>query len=540
MLSLGTIDFVVIGIYFAIILILGVVIAIQEKRSGSSGEDYFVAGRSLGWVAIGASLFASNISSEHLIGLSADGFRTGLAVGNYEWFASVVLIILGAVFVPFYVGSKIQTLPEFLEKRFGSAARSYLSGVTMLANIFVRISTALFAAGVVMESMFGVNFWVSIVVLSVVTVAYTAIGGLKAVVYTDVLQTVILLAGTILLSVIALDKVGGWDSLRAQLDDSMFTMIKPASDKEMPWTGLVIGVPILGIWYWCTDQVIAQRVLGARNIHQARMGTMFAGFLKILPVFLFVLPGLCGRVLFPEVEAKEIFPTLVMNLLPVGMKGLVAAALIAALMSSIDSTLNSTSALFSLDFYKKWFPASDEKRVVRVGQMVTLGVMIFGLLWVEVVRRQESLFQYLQAVNAAISPPIAAVFLFGVFSRRVNHKGAVSALMTGLGVGAFFIVYPILAKSIRAGGGEPLAMLNWVETLPFLLAAGVNFALSSFAMVTVSLATEPPTAKQIDGLTWASVEDIVTRLSTPGERLSFKVLACILGVCLISLWIKFS
>ncbi|MCB0357071.1 MAG: sodium/solute symporter, partial [Bdellovibrionales bacterium] len=287
-MTLSAIDYSIIAVYLLSTLLLGLWISFREGHSAQESEEYFVASRSLGWFAIGASLFASNISSEHLIGLAADGFRTGLAVGNYEWGACLILILLGAVFVPFYVGAKIKTMPEFLARRYGESAKIYLSVVTIAANILVRISVALYAGGLVIEKMFGLNMWLAIVILSLVTVVYTALGGLKAVVYTDSLQAIILLLGTCLLSYIALDKVGGWQQLQAQLDSQMFKMIKPASDPEMPWTGLLMGVPVLGIWYWCTDQVIVQRVLGAKNIHQARMGTLFAATLKILPVFLFV------------------------------------------------------------------------------------------------------------------------------------------------------------------------------------------------------------------------------------------------------------
>ncbi|MCB0394965.1 MAG: sodium/solute symporter, partial [Bdellovibrionales bacterium] len=440
MLQLHWIDLTILAAYLVGVLVLGLYVASREE---GTSEEYFVAGRKLGWFVIGASLFASNISSEHLVGLAADGFRTGFGVGNYELSASLILIILGAVFVPFYIGTRIQTLPEFLEKRFGSGARIYLSAMTVTANVLVRISVALFAGGLVIEKIFGITFWVGIVVLALVTVLYTAAGGLKAVVYTDVAQTVILLMGTAVITLLALERVGGWEALRASLEPSMFDMVRPASDPEMPWTGLVFGVPVLGIWYWCTDQVIAQRVLGAKDLQNARMGALFAGFLKILPLFLFVLPGLCGRVLFPETSPNEIFPKLVTEILPIGAKGLVAAALIAALMSSIDSTLNSTGTLIALDFYSKWKKKSEptQKELVKVGRVSTVVVMVFGILWVHVVMRAESLFQYLQQVNAAISPPIAAAFVVGVFWKRANHKGVLTALLGGFAFGIALLAW---------------------------------------------------------------------------------------------------
>jgi SSS family solute:Na+ symporter len=520
--TLSSIDLVIVGVYLVAVLWLGLKLS---KKDASKDSDFFVAGRSLGWFAIGASLFASNISSEHLIGLSADGFRTGLAVGNYEWGAVIVLIILALVFVPFYVGTHIQTIPEFLEKRFGPGSRMYLSILTIVANVLVRISVALYAGGLVIEQMFGIPFWPAILILTVITATYTAVGGLKAVVLTDSIQTVILLAGTIILTAIALDKVGGWSGLQAGLDESMFSMVKPASDPEMPWHGLLLGVPILGIWYWCTDQVIVQRVLGAKNIAQAQYGALFAAFLKILPVFLLVLPGLCGRVLFPEIEAKNVFPVLVQNLLPVGAKGLVAAALIAALMSSIDSTLNSTSTLFALDIFKRFKPEASDKTLLKVGRITTFVVVVFGILWVVVVAKAGSLFQYLQQVQAALSPPIAASFLIGVFWTRANHKGVMTALVTGLIMGISFVVAGVFIEGF----------------MPFLISAAITFAVSVVILVVVSLLTEPPKQSQIDGLTWPFAKSLLEgEPSYQRAKKPVMIMASVLIVAMISLWISFA
>ena len=516
MLTLHWIDLLIIAVYFVGVLGLGLWLA--RREAGGGEDDYFVAGRSLGWFAVGASLFASNISSEHLIGLAADGFRVGFAVGNYEWGASIVLVVLATVFVPFYVGSKVRTMPEFLERRFGRGARVYLSVVTIVANVLVRISVALFAGAVVMQEMFGIGMWTAIVILAVTTVTYTAAGGLKAVVYTDAVQAIILLAGTILLTGIALAKVGGWDVLITQVEPDTFDMIRPSDDAEMPWPGLLLGVPILGIWYWCTDQVIVQRVLGAKDIDNARMGAIFAAFLKILPVFLFVLPGVCGRVLYPDVEPIAIFPTMLRELLPIGAMGLVSAGLIAALMSSIDSTLNSTGTLVSLDFYEHYRPNASQASVVRVGRITTVAVMLFGMAWVLVVQRAESLFQYLQQVNAAISPPIAAAFLIGVFWRRANHAGVMAALLGGLAVGVALMIF---------------------EPFPFLIAAAVTFGISVVLLVGVSLVTPPPRPEQLEGLTWGGVRGVLERVP-PAARRRFRALATILVVAMGALWISFA
>lgn len=515
-LTLHWLDLLIIGVYFVGVLSLGMWLA--RRDANASEDEYFVAGRSFGWFAIGASLFASNISSEHLIGLSADGFRSGLAVGNYEWGAAIVLVILATVFVPFYVGSRVRTMPEFLERRFGAGARIYLSLVTILANVLVRISVALYAGSVVMQELFGIGMWTAIVVLAVTTVFYTAAGGLKAVVYTDAVQAVVLLGGTIALTWIALSRVGGWEGLVASVEPEAFDMIRPADDPEMPWPGLLLGIPVLGVWYWCTDQVIVQRVLGAKDVQNARMGAVFAAFLKILPVFLFVLPGLCGRVLFPELtDAEAVFPTMLRELLPVGVTGLVAAGLIAALMSSIDSTLNSTGTLVSLDFYERYRPGATQKQVVAVGRITTVAVMLFGMAWVLVVERAESLFQYLQQVNAAISPPIAAAFLIGVFWRRANHTGVMAALLGGLGVGILLMVF---------------------EPFPFLISAAVTFAISVLLLVGGSLTTAPPRPEQVEGLTWGSAKQVLSGLSD-AQRRHFRVLATALVVIMIGLWTAF-
>ncbi|OGQ18310.1 MAG: hypothetical protein A3B70_06085 [Deltaproteobacteria bacterium RIFCSPHIGHO2_02_FULL_40_11] len=515
-MTLTGIDLIIVIAYFVVVLALGLYFSRTDQKGDS---DFFVAGRKLGWFMIGASLFASNISSEHLIGLSADGFRTGLAVGNYEWGACLILLILAVVFVPFYVGSKIQTMPEFLEKRYGVGARIYLSFITIVANVLVRISVALYAGAIVMQQMFGLGFWTSIFILAGTTVLYTAAGGLKAVVYTDSIQAIILLIGTAALSFIALDRVGGWTELKAGLDASMFDMVRPASDPEMPWVGLVLGVPVLGIWYWCTDQVIVQRVLGARSIHQARMGSIFAAFLKILPVFLFVLPGLCARVLFPEIEAKAVFPTLVNELLPVGVTGLVAAALIAALMSSLDSTLNSTSTLVALDFYGRFHPRASKHSVVKIGRWTTAIVMAFGMAWVIVVARAESLFQYLQQVNAAISPPIAASFLLGIFWRRANYPGVMCSLIGGLILGILLLVY---------------------NPYPFLISAAITFGASVVLLVGISLFTGKPSKEQTTGLVWKDVKQVLKDGElTPKQNSLFKVLVYSILIIMVYLWWQF-
>src|ERR1700736_4847695 len=324
--SLATIDLVIVGVYFAIVFGIGMYFARKERTS----EDYFRAGRDIGWFFIRPSLFVSNISTEHFIGLSGTGASSGLAVGHFEWLACLILLILGWVFVPFYLRSNVFTMPEFLERRFNRHCAIYLASISIIAYIFTKISVHLYAAGIVLERVVGWNQWTAAIILVIATGVYTIAGGLAAVIYTDMVQTMILIVGAVVLTLIGLDKVGGFGGLRAALPDSFFHMTKPASDPEFPWTGIVFGAPILGIWYWCTDQVIVQRVLSARDEGHAKAGTIFAGFLKVLPVFLLVLPGLICYALYPQlftvVDGKVTngdiaFPTLVINLLPTGLVG---------------------------------------------------------------------------------------------------------------------------------------------------------------------------------------------------------------------------
>ncbi|MGH8187432.1 MAG: sodium:solute symporter family transporter, partial [Steroidobacteraceae bacterium] len=370
-------DIGIIALYFVIIFGIGVYFA----RKGRSSVDYFLAGRNVGWFAIGASLFVSNISTEHFIGLAGSGATSGLAVGHFEWLACLILLILGWVFVPFYLRSNVFTMPEFLERRFNRSCSVYLASISILAYIFTKISVHLYAAAIVLERVVGWDPMTAAVVLVIATGVYTIVGGLAAVIYTELMQTLVLLAGAIVLTVIGLAEVGGFDGLRAALPEHYFSMMKPADHAEFPWTGIFLGAPILGIWYWCTDQVIVQRVLSARDEGHAKAGTIFAGFLKITPVFVLVLPGLIAFALYPQLfnvnEAGTVtngdiaYPTLIVNLLPSGLVGLMVAALLAALMGGMASVFNSASTLVTLDFYKRVRPTASEKQLVFVGRIAT-------------------------------------------------------------------------------------------------------------------------------------------------------------------------
>src|SRR6266566_2168789 len=409
--ALTGVDIAVIAVYFVVIFAIGFYFARKERTS----TDYFLASRNVGWFAIGASLFVSNISTEHFIGLAGSGATSGLAVGHFEWLACLILLILGWVFVPFYLRSNVFTMPEFLERRFSRSCAVYLAAISILAYVFTKISVHLYAAAIVLERVVGWSPLTAAVILVVATGIYTIAGGLAAVIYTDLVQTLILIAGAVILTFVGLDRVGGFAGLRAAVPTNYFHMIKPMTDSEFPWTGIFFGAPILGIWYWCTDQVIVQRVLSARDEGHAKAGTIFAGFLKILPVFMLVLPGLIAFALYRDMfkigangqvlNGDIAYPTLVINLLPTGLVGLMIAALLAALMGAMSSVFNSASTLVTLDFYKKIKPDATERQLVRFGRVMTGFMVILGLAWVPFIHLISSqLYIYLQSVQGYISP----------------------------------------------------------------------------------------------------------------------------------------
>ncbi|MEJ2635765.1 MAG: sodium:solute symporter [Calditrichia bacterium] len=494
-LSISIYDTLIIFGYFALILTIGAYFA----RKGKNSTEYFLAGRNVGWMAVGASLFASNISGEHFIGLAGSGASSGLAVGHFEWLASIIVLFLGWIFVPFYLKSGVFTMPEFLEKRFNRASRMYLTSVSLVAYILTKISVTLFAGGLLLNKILGLDMVTSAVMLVIITGLYTIAGGLGAVIYTELVQAVVLIGGSALLTFLGLKEVGGFSGLEAKLPHEFFSMFKPMSDPDFPWTGILFGAPILGIWYWCTDQFIVQRVLSAKNIHHARSGAIFAGFLKVLPVFILVLPGLIAIVLFPEISGDEAFPTLVTShLLPVGIKGIVIAGLLAAVMSSLASCFNSSSTLFTMDFYRHFRPLANERELVLVGRLATAVMVMLGIMWVPLIHSISSqLFIYLQSVQAYISPPIAAVFILGVLWKRVNGRGAIYALITGAIIGGLRLALEIMFKK----SGFSLPGMDWFVQMNFLHFALFLFIISVAVLTLLSLQDEQPPAEKIAGLT---------------------------------------
>jgi solute:Na+ symporter, SSS family len=549
--TLAPLDIAIIVVYFVIVFSIGFYFSLKERSS----EDYFLASRHVGWFAIGASLFVSNISTEHFIGLAGSGATSGLAVGHFEWLACLILLILGWVFVPFYLRSNVFTMPEFLERRFNRHCSVYLASISILAYIFTKISVHLYAAAIVLERVVGWNPMTAAILLVVATGIYTVAGGLAAVIYTDLVQTLILLAGAIALTVIGLDKVGGFEGLRAAVPLDYFSMMKPIDHPEFPWTGIFLGAPILGIWYWCTDQVIVQRVLSAKDEGHAKAGTIFAGFLKILPVFVLVLPGLIALALYPQLFTMEngrvtngdiAYPTLVINLLPTGLVGLMIAALLAALMGAMSSVFNSASTMVTLDFYKRLRPQATERQLVNFGRVATGMMVVLGLLWVPFIHLLSSqLYIYLQSVQAYVSPPIAACFVLGILWPRLNGTGALSSLLVGFVLGTVRFVYEVLDKTRHYESPA----IRWLVDMNFLHYAILMFVACAGVLVVVSYMGPAPDRRQLAGLTFATVDE---KMDTTAVRkapalaretaLEHKVnvaMSLLLVATVVGLWIYF-
>lgn len=532
--QLVPIDYVVLALYFLVIFVIGWYFSRRERTT----TDYFLASRDVAWWAIGASLFSSNIGSEHFIGLAGSGASVGMAPGHFEWLASLIVLLLGWVFVPFYLRSSVYTMPEFLERRYNSACRTYLATISLIAYVFTKIAVAIFAGAIVLRAVFGWSMWKSSLALVIATGIYTVAGGLAAVIYTEVIQTVILVAGALALTFIGLDKVGGWSGLQASAPPEFFHMMKPATDASFPWTGIFFGAPILGIWYWCTDQVIVQRTLSAKSIEHARGGTALAGFLKILPVFMLVVPGMIARVLYPgemQADSNSAFPVLVSRLMPPGLQGVMVAAMLAALMSSLSAVFNSSSTIFTMDFYKKFNPGASEKHLVNVGRLATVVMVVLSLLWIPFMSRISSqLWVYLQSVQAYVSPPIAAVFLFGLAWKRINAEGALASLLVGFVLGAArFILEVVYAGQSLTG------FLDWYVRMNFLHFAIVMFVVCVAVLVVVSLLTPTPAADKVEGLTFQSLRRDAAETPSAARRLS-SIFAVILVVTVITLWVYFA
>ena len=535
---LVSLDWAVIALYFALVFGVAVWATVRERANKGSSADYFLAGRDAGWFLVGGSLFASNIGSEHLVGLAGTGAASGVAVAQFEVLASLILLLLGWVFVPFYLSSGVFTMPEFLERRYSAGARWYLAVISIIGYVLTKISVTIAAGGIVFEALMGIDFWTGALVVVVVTGVYTVFGGLRAVLYTDLLQMFVLVGGSIAVTVLGLSALGGWDAMQQSVAPAFMDLWKPMSDPDFPWTGILFGAPILGIWYWCTDQFIVQRVLAAHDQEHARAGTIFAGYLKLLPLFIFVIPGVIAYALSQQGRLAldtpdQALPALMGALLPVGLRGLVVAGLLAALMSSLSSVFNSTSTLVTWDVYKKIRPDASERQLVLVGQATTAVLVGFGLLWIPLMQLVSAqLYQYLQSVQAYISPPIAAVFLLGISWRRVNAQGAIASLGTGFVLGMGRLIAEL-------NKGRLDGLLFTYADINFLHFAVLLFGVCTVVLVGVSLLTPPPDDDRVEGLTFATLDARVRPGAERGRRRDL-VLTLGLVLCVAALWIYFS
>lgn len=502
--SLQTLDWIVLGGYF--VILLGIAWWVMQKKNKTT-EDYFLAGRNVGWFVIGASIFASNIGSEHVVGLAGTGAESGMPMAHYELHAWIVLL-LGWFFLPFYMRSGAFTMPEFLEKRFDSRSRWFLSLFSIAGYVLTKVSVTIYAGGIVVSQLLGIGFLEGAIIIVVVTGLYTILGGMRAVVYTEAFQTILLLLGSMIITFMGLQAVGGWSELKATAGSEHFNMWRSSSDPQFPWTGMLIGGTIVGIWYWCTDQYIVQRTLAAHNIKIGRRGAIFGAYLKLAPIFIFLIPGIIAYALKKKGmitygKSDEVFPTLVKYLLPAGLKGLVAGGLMAALMSSLASVFNSASTLFTVDIFKKMYPESSEEKLVRTGRIATGIIVILGMLWIPIMQKIGGgvLYQYLQSVQAYIAPPITAVFLLGILWKRVNAKGAIATLLFGLLMATVRILSELMFTKdgvLIDGASGPfaqLAVINFAHMAIYMFIACV------VVCSVVSLSTEKPSFEKIQGLT---------------------------------------
>ena len=517
---MSTLDWIVLGAF--VVALIGIVVWVIRKKDKNTA-DYFLAGRDATWIAIGASIFASNIGSEHLVGLAGAGAESGMAMAHWEMHGWMILM-LGWLFVPFYSRSKVFTMPEFLERRYNPQARSFLSVISLVSYILTKVAVTVYAGGVVFKDVFNIEyisfwgynidfFWVSAIGLVLLTGLYTTFGGMKAVLYTSVLQTPILLFGSIAILVLGLIKVGGWGEMmeicRANVTvhgDSMTSLMRSPKDLDFPWTGVILGSAIIGFWYWCTDQFIVQRVLSGRDMKQARRGAIFGAYLKLTPVFIFLIPGMIayalnqkGLIVLQDNDAA--FSTMVKELLPIGFKGVVIGGILAALMSSLASLFNSSAMLFTIDFYQKYRPNEKERHYVIVGRLATVAIVLLGIAWIPVMKGLgKVLYEYLQDVQSLLAPGIAAVFLLGVISKRTTPAAGIWGLVIGFTLGMTRLALNIFKGSVADDSLLYTIFLshNWLHYEIYL------FIIVIISMVIISYFTKKKDPASIVGLTVGS------------------------------------
>jgi SSS family solute:Na+ symporter len=530
---LGLIDWIFVVIY---LLVIAGISVWSIRKSKETTSDYFLANRNLGWFVIGASILASNVGSEHIVGLAGSAAQSGTVLGHYELHSYIVLI-LGWVFVPFYLRSSVYTMPEFLERRFNPQARRLLTIIQLISYVIAKASVTIFAGALVFNQFLGVDFWTGAIILVVVTGFYTVLGGLHAVMYTEAIQAIVLLLGSLILMVFGLQEVGGWDALMAAVPKEKLNMFPPLSDPEFPWLGILIASPIVGLWYWCTDQHIVQRCLAARNEKEARRGTIFAALLKLLPFFIFLIPGLIAFVLKEQgkIQLDDVntaFPVMVKSLMPVGLRGVLAGGLLAALMASLASVYNACSTLYTIDIYKKSHPDASEKQLVKVGRIATAVIVLLGMAWIPLMGKvDDGLYNYLQSVQSYLAPPIAAVFLLGVFFKRLNAQGAYSSMVIGFVLGMAKLTLQIFKDELT-----PDSLIYQFATMNFLYFCIYLFIFSIAILVTVSLLTPAPTEDKTAGLTFSTTvaaDKAASRASWNGWDVALSLLVVGIIVCIM-------
>ena len=527
---MALLDWIVIGVFCC--ALIGIVVWVVSQKNDNSA-DYFLGGKDATWIAIGASIFASNIGSEHLIGLAGAGASSGMAMAHWE-IQGWMILILGWVFVPFYTRSMVYTMPEFLERRYNTQSRTILSVISLISYVLTKVAVTVYAGGLVFQQVFGIEelwgidfFWIAAIGLVIITAIYTIFGGMKSVLYTSVLQTPILLLGSLIILVLGMKALGSWDQMLQLCDvkpnydgatGTMVHLMRSNSDPQYPWLGALIGSAVIGFWYWCTDQYIVQRVLSGKNEKESRRGTIFGAYLKLLPVFLFLIPGMIAFALHQKYagdggflplladgtpNADAAFPTLVAKILPAGVKGLVVCGILAALMSSLASLFNSSAMLFTIDFWKRLKPQTSEKSLVRIGQTATVVIVILGILWIPIMRSVGNvLYNYLQDVQSVLAPGIAAAFLLGITWKRASAKGGMWGLLSGIIIG----LTRLGAKVYYSNATD--AADNWFKAVFYdfnwLFFCGVMLVVCCLVVIIVSLITEAPDEKKIQGLVFGT------------------------------------
>ncbi|MCP4783024.1 MAG: sodium/solute symporter [Fuerstiella sp.] len=544
--GIAPLDTVIIVIYLLGVVGIGLYAGHLMKKRSSSGEsrDYFLAGGTLRWPMIGLALFATNISCVHLVSLAQSGFDTGLLNGNFEWMAAFTLILLSLFFAPFYIKSEVATLPDFLEKRYNRPCRDMLAVFSLVSAVVIHIGFSFLTGGIVIRDIFGVDLYVSIIVIASLTALYTIVGGLLAVVLTEAIQTIVLIAGAAIITWIAYDKMGGWEAMVTSLETTgnsdKLSMLRPHGDPSgMPWYAILLGYPVLGIWYWCADQTIVQRVLGAKDENHARVGPLFAGFIKIIPVFIFVLPGLLAFTLASvgkldlsaltdsdgAVDSKGIYTAMITQLLPVGVKGIVIAALLAALMSTVSGALNSISTLTAFDLFKRFRPNTSDHQLVLVGRIAAAVALVLAISLVPVLVKAPSIFDALNTIIAHIAAPVTCVFTLGVFWKRANAFSAQWTMVIGAITGV--AIYVLNTFEVNT----PL------KDIPFMMMAFYLLVYCILIQVVLTLFSGKPVPTESRALCWNSPIEPLRAAGWSGLG-NYKVLALALfGIMAVLYWI---